>query len=63
MKISALIAQLQLEQQKHGDLPIFTVDSDIGRIHVIPCKDGISRTTNGKPEEPNELVLEFHPAD
>lgn len=62
MKISALISALQRAKEQHGDLPVYTIDADIDRIQIHPCRDGATRIVNGVPEKPNELVLEFIPA-
>jgi hypothetical protein len=62
MKISEVIKKLQAAMEKHGDLPTYTYDSDIARVEVAACRDGISVMNNGKPiNEPNELVITFHP--
>lgn len=63
MKISQLISCLKAAQERHGDLPVYTVDSDIKAVDIAACRDGVQRTTNGKPDEPNELVISFVPCD
>ena len=63
MKISQLIDCLRAAQEKHGDLPVYTFDSDIKAVDVAACRDGVQRTTDGVPETPNELVLNFVPCD
>lgn len=59
MKLSDLIHRLQRALRDHGDLVVFTPDSDIGEVVVTPCRDGVQRITDGIPDEPNELVLEL----
>jgi len=61
MKISEVIKALQAAMDQHGDLPAFTEDSDIAKVEVAACSDGVSRTEDGKAEKPNEFVLIFHP--
>lgn len=64
MKISQLIACLKAAQEQHGDLPVYTVESDIKAVDIAASRDGIQRTTNGVPdEEPNEIVIAFVPCD
>ncbi|MEQ3673037.1 hypothetical protein [Pseudophaeobacter sp.] len=63
MKISSVINCLKAAMEKHGDLPLYTFDSDIKALDIAPCRDGTQRTTDGVPEKPNELVLEFVPCD
>jgi len=62
MKISDLIDTLRAAQETYGDLPVYTTDSDISRVEIYGCRDGVSRITNGIPETPTELILEFIPA-
>lgn len=62
MKISEIIKKLQAAMEKHGDLPAYTQDSDIARVEVAACRNGISVTHKGQPlGEPNEYVIVFHP--
>lgn len=61
MKISNLIDTLESAKEQYGDLPVFTIDSDISRVDVHPVCDGVERITNGVRETPNELILEFIP--
>ncbi|MFV1620490.1 hypothetical protein [Phaeobacter sp. JH20_26] len=63
IKISGLIACLKAAQDKHGDLPIYTTDSDIKGIDVYPCHEGVQQTADGIPEDPGQLVIEFVPCD
>ncbi len=62
LTISQVIAKLKKAQAEHGDLPCYTADADISRIQITAGRDGVSRTTNGVPEAPNELYIEFIPA-
>lgn len=55
--ISQFIATLQKAQEKHGDLPLYMPETDIGRVDFIACRDGVSREVDGVPEEPNEIVM------
>ncbi len=59
MKLSALIAHLQGALRRHGDLEVFTSDADIAEVILHPCTDGVQRTVDGIPDDPNELVIEF----
>ena len=63
MRISQLIDCLKAAQNTHGDLPVYTEESDIASLGVHPCRDGVQRTAGGVPEKSNELVLSFIPAD
>lgn len=63
MRISQLIDCLKAAQNTHGVLPVCTEEGDIASLDVIPCRDGVQRTTDGVPEASNELVLVFVPAD
>ncbi|MFV1591186.1 hypothetical protein VWZ88_01300 [Phaeobacter sp. JH20_36] len=63
IKISGLIACLKAAQDKYGDLPIYTTDSDIKSLGVHPCCDGVQTLSDDAPEVPNELVIEFVPCD
>lgn len=62
MKISRLIAELIEARENYGDLPVYTSDADIARVEIYPCKDGVSSSTNGIPDEANEFYLEFIPS-
>jgi hypothetical protein len=59
MKISDLIDTLEAAKKQYGDLPVFTIDSDISSVNVYPVSDGVERIINGVRDTPNELVLEF----
>lgn len=61
IKISRLIELLQQHQERYGDHPVYTVDSDIADIKCYPCKDGVSSTTDGIQDDYDELVLEVVP--
>lgn len=64
MRISEIIEKLKATKAIYGDLPVFTEDSDIGALEVLPCRDGVQRTIDGEPDgDPNELVLLFHPSE
>ncbi|WP_168156991.1 hypothetical protein [Roseibium sp. TrichSKD4] len=57
MKISQVIKILQKAQDQCGDLPIYTVDSDIAEFEYWPCKNGLEVA----PEEANEIIVGVHP--
>lgn len=61
-KISEVIKALEGAQEKHGDLPLYMPETDIGRITFEGAVDGVSRTTDGVPEVPNEIIMEIHAA-
>lgn len=63
MKISQLLEELTKAMTAHGDLPVFTWDSDVGAVRLHPARDGIEVTPLGEGDAPNELIIEFVPAD
>ena len=63
MKISQLIDCLRAAQEKYGDLPVYTADSDVNAVDIAACRDGVQHTADGVPEAPNELVLNFVSCD
>ena len=63
MKISQLLEVLTKAMGAHGDLPVFTWDSDIGAMRLHPARDGFVVTPLGDGDAPNELIIEFIPAD
>lgn len=63
MKISKLISELQRAQEAHGDLPVYTEDSDIHRVEIAPTIEGAQVVVNGVgAQNPEEVTLIFHPA-